>query len=200
MARAPVYRKDFGVRAHSVFGALGLRPPVAQHSTAERDLFQRVAAGARTIVEIGVAEGGSAWDMRTVMHPDGRLVLIDPYPRVAGINLTSLTARRLVNGVDRGSVEWVHALSHDAVRDWRGEIDVLVIDGDHSYAATRRDFEDWSPHVAATGAILFHDAVLGAPWMSMAYGSAQFVAELRESASPWRFAESADSLAVFRRA
>jgi predicted O-methyltransferase YrrM len=200
MARAPVYRKDFRLRGHSVFGALGLRPPIAQHSTAERDLFQKVAAGAHTIVEIGVAEGGSAWDMRSVMHPDGRLVLIDPYPRVAGINLSSVTARRLVNRLERGSVEWVHALSHDAVRDWRGAIDVLVIDGDHSYEATRRDFEDWSPHVAPTGAILFHDAVLGAPWMSMAYGSAQFVAELRESGSPWRFAESADSLAVFRRA
>jgi predicted O-methyltransferase YrrM len=200
MARGPAYRQDFGVRAHSVFGALGLRPPVAQHSTAERDLFQRVAAGARTIVEIGVAEGGSAWDMRTVMDPGGRLVLIDPYPRVAGVNLSSITARRLVNRAPRGTVEWVHALSHDAVRGWRGEIDVLVIDGDHSYDATRRDFEDWSPHVAGTGAILFHDAVLGPPWMSMEFGSAQFVAELREADSPWRFAESADSLAVFRRA
>jgi predicted O-methyltransferase YrrM len=199
MSRPPAYRQDFGWRSHSVFGALSLRPAVAQHSTAERDLMRKVATGARAIVEIGVAEGGSAFDMREVMDPRGVLTLIDPYPRVAGVNLSSFTARRLVHGVDRGRVSWMHELSHDAVQRWSGEIDVLLIDGDHSYDATRQDFEDWSPFVVAGGTILFHDAVMDAPWMTEDFGSARFVAELREAGGPWRLAESADSLAAFRR-
>jgi hypothetical protein len=133
------------------------------------------------------------------MDASGTLYLIDPYPRVAGLNLSSITARRLVESVDRGSVVWLHEFSHDAVARWDRPIDVLVIDGDHSYEATRQDFEDWSPHVVQDGAILFHDAMLEASWMNESFGSARFVAELRESDSPWKLAESADSLAVFRR-
>jgi predicted O-methyltransferase YrrM len=177
-----------------------LRPAVAQHSPAESELLKRTAAGVHSIVEIGVAEGGSAWDMRSVMDPDGTIVLIDPYPRVLGVNLSSVTARRLLNGEDRGRVIWLHQFSSDAVRDWEGQIDLLLIDGDHSYEATRDDFESWSPFVAPEGAILFHDALLGAPWMTDEFGSAQFVAELQRSDSPWRLVDSADSMGAFRRA
>ena len=197
MATAPAYREDYGWRAHSVFGALNLRPAVAQHSEAEAALLQRTAERARTIVEIGVAEGGSAWDMRTTMDPAGRLVLIDPYPRRLGLNLSSITARRLVDGVGRGRVEWRHELSSETVRDWDEPIDVLLIDGDHSYEATREDFESWSPFV--TGTILFHDALLSAPWMTEDFGSARFVSELMASDSPWHLVDRADSMGAFRR-
>ena len=200
MAAAPAYRHDFGWRAHSVFGALNLRPAVAQHSDAEARLLKRTAAGARMIVEIGVAEGGSAWDMRSTMDPDGTLVLIDPYPRRLGLNLSSITARRLVNKVDRGRAVWRHELSSEAVGDWSEPIDVLLIDGDHSYEATREDFESWSPFVTPDGTILFHDALLDAPWMTEEFGSARFVGELMASDSPWRLVDRADSMGAFRRA
>ena len=36
MPGPPAYRADFSVRNHTLFGALGLRPAIAQHSTAER--------------------------------------------------------------------------------------------------------------------------------------------------------------------
>jgi predicted O-methyltransferase YrrM len=194
------YRTDYGWRAHSVFGALGLRPAVAQHSEAEAALLQRLARDQREIVEIGVAEGGSAWDMRSTMSPQGRLTLIDPYPRVAGINLTSFTARRLVDRAPNGKVEWRTAFSHDVVGTWGAPIDLLLIDGDHSYAATREDFEDWSPHVAPAGKIIFHDALLDAPWMTTDFGSHKFVTELQETDGEWKLTDNADSMAVFTRA
>ncbi len=40
---------------------------------------------------------------------------------------------------------------------WSGPIRLLFIDGDHSYAASRADWECWSRHVVPGGIIAFHD-------------------------------------------
>jgi predicted O-methyltransferase YrrM len=195
-----LHRADLGWRNSTIAGALRLRPALAQHSAAEGALIERLAAGARSIVEIGVAEGGSAWHARRVMDPGGRIVLIDTYPRRFGLNLSSIIARRLVGRESRGTVEWRHERSDVTSRTWSAPIDFLFIDGDHAYEAVKRDFEEWSPHVTPDGVVLFHDALVEAPWMDAGYGSARFVAELRERGEGWRLADSADSLAAFKRA
>jgi predicted O-methyltransferase YrrM len=197
--RAPAHRRDFGWRASTVTGVLRLRPPVAQISEAEGALIERCSDGARRLVQIGVAEGGSAWHARRTMDPDGTLHLIDTYPRVAGLNLSSIIAKRLVDSVPRGHVEWIRARSDEAVRGWSLPIDFLFIDGDHAYDAVRRDWADWVPHVAPRGRVGLHDALLDAEWMDASYGSARFVGELLEPGSGWRLAERADSLAVVER-
>ena len=200
MTEPVLYRAELGWRGSTIAGALRLRPAIAQHTPAEGAAIERHAAGARTIVEIGVAEGGSAWHARRVMHPNGRLVLIDTYPKRWGVNLSSITARRLVARESRGTVEWRHERSDEAIRSFEGEIDFLLIDGDHDYEPVKRDWEDWSPRVAPGGAVAFHDALVGAPWMDESFGSARFVKELLEREDGWKLVDSADSLAVFKRA
>jgi len=47
--------------------------------------------------------------------------------------------------------------SVSAARRWEGPIRLLFIDADHSYEASRMDFEAWSPHVVPGGLVAFHD-------------------------------------------
>ena len=51
----------------------------------------------------------------------------------------------------------VEACSTAAAATWSKPIRLLFIDGDHSFAASKKDFETWSPHVVPDGLIAFHD-------------------------------------------
>lgn len=41
-----------------------------------------------------------------------------------------------------------------------GPVDMLFIDGDHSYAGVTRDIQAWLPHLRSGGLVLFHDTGL----------------------------------------
>jgi len=47
--------------------------------------------------------------------------------------------------------------SGEAIEGWELPIRLLFIDGDHSYAVSKQDFELWSPFVVPGGIIIFHD-------------------------------------------
>jgi predicted O-methyltransferase YrrM len=164
-------------------------------------MLRELAREAGVIVEIGVAEGGSAWEAAQVMRPDATLHLIDPYFRrtMGGFVPARVIARRLVDSVARGPVSWHECFSHEAVEGWANSIDFLFIDGDHTYDGVRRDFEEWTPHLAAGGSVALHDARLQSGWTRPEHGPARLLAEL--AASPaWAVTGGVDSLAVLRRA
>jgi hypothetical protein len=47
--------------------------------------------------------------------------------------------------------------SHDQAQLWQEPIDLLFLDGDHSYDSVRQDFEDWAPAGAPGGFLCLHD-------------------------------------------
>lgn len=199
-----------GLRAVAL--ATGLIPPRTMHSAAEAALLQRLAAGARYVVEIGVYEGSSALVLCEALDAGAELHLIDPFPRQSGAALVSgwrgsATATQLA--VRRGSrrdgpaIRWHIERSQVVGRDWTGPtLDLVFIDGDHFGPACREDWDVWHPHVRRGGFIAFHDARLGQPEGGGGPGPTSVVDELfrgPEPAADWTIAHEVDTTFVVQR-
>jgi predicted O-methyltransferase YrrM len=51
----------------------------------------------------------------------------------------------------------LRGIAHETAKKWSLPIDLLFIDGDHSYEAVRTDIEDWVKFVKSGGIVIFHD-------------------------------------------
>ena len=164
-------------------------------------MLRRYATNRTRLVEIGVAEGGGAWELRQAMAEDATLFLVDPYhlSRARRLSPARLVARRLVKSVPRGHVRWLELFSHEAAQGWTGSIDFLFIDGDHSLPAVRQDWDDWVPHVTFDGIVALHDAAVSAEWVDPSTGPAVLVREILAS-TDWKQIDEVDSLIILSRA
>lgn len=187
----------YGWRARSIFAALHLRPVNAQLSAAESALLQRWAKNRRVVVEVGVAEGGSAAEIREVMHPEGQMYLVDPYHLSGTFRFTQRVARRAVDSVDRGRVTWIEDFSLPAAERWDHPIDFLFIDGDHSVEGARRDWDAWSRWVVTGGLVALHDAATAAPGVDENCGPARIARAAIENPR-WQIVDQADTTIVLQ--
>lgn len=54
-------------------------------------------------------------------------------------------------------INWIERDSYDVGMEWEGEIDLLIVDGDHSPEGVTRDCDAWLRHVRDGGLVMFHD-------------------------------------------
>jgi predicted O-methyltransferase YrrM len=132
------------------------------------------------------------------MDPTGELWLVDPFhlSRTPVFNTGLMAARRTLAKSRNGSVHFLQSLSVEALASWDGtSLDLVFIDGDHSYEAVRADWEGWSKFVRPNGAVAFHDAI-SAP--GHPEGPVRFIDETFRKTSPagWRIAEEVGTLVV----
>jgi len=190
---------------HPVFNLLGLRGIIQQHTEAENELLKKYSRNAKVIVEIGVAEGGSALTLRSVAQDDGELFLIDPYKpgRIPYINLTKVVAKKSVNSSNsKCKVKWIEMYSYQASKYWSKSIDFLFIDGDHSYQGCVKDWQDWSPFVKRNGYVCFHDArIFEGGWTLQSWGPVKFVNQYFRISKNynWIIVKEVDSLVVVQK-
>jgi hypothetical protein len=138
-------------------------------SIEESAWLYRNARGMKTIVEIGSYRGKSCVLLASG-EPEARVTAIDPhYGRGdrGQVVYDPEDARRMNEALSRHGVAdrvtHVVAESHAARADWGlthpgpGLIDLLWIDGDHSYDGVATDLDDWAGLVRVGGLIAGHD-------------------------------------------
>jgi predicted O-methyltransferase YrrM len=137
------------------------------------------------ILEIGVGYGGTLYLLARAAAPRARLAAVDLPPEPARYH----QSKELLFQVFRSRGQRIRTFptgSHDpgtlaAVTRFLGNrIDVLLIDGDHTYDGVATDYRMYGPLVRSGGLIAFHDIVPG-PHEKVGE-VARFWAELKEAA------------------
>lgn len=105
-----------------------------------------------TVVEIGSDRGGSFYAWCQIADPDGLLISVDLPGGEFGVFSEDVIDVMRSYATGRQRVETIVGSSHDPatlarLRGILGErpIDLLFIDGDHSYSGVRADFEQYAP-------------------------------------------------------
>lgn len=110
----------------------------------------------KTVVEIGVAMGGTTYLLANAIPSVWKVIGVDFFPR----------NRRALKSVIREGVRMDFVTGNSSspetvakVKDILGgrEVDLLLIDGDHAYDAAFKDYEAYRPLVRNGGWIAFHD-------------------------------------------
>ncbi len=137
---------------------------IIQHRDEARKAFALMQAirPCMRFLEIGSRKGGSLYVYAGACEPGAKIVAVDPSierrPRIV--------LRRVVQALEAEGYDmtWIRAESQElgALQGVQGafgneSIDVLHIDGDHSYDAVSRDYQIYSPLVRTGGVIILHD-------------------------------------------
>ena len=146
-------------------------------------------------VEIGSARGLSACYIGLALKSlnQGKLYAIDPHTQTSWNDQDSTdTFKILQNNLKAFGVQEqviiLREYSDQTAKTWKQPIDLLFIDGDHSYKGVKTDWELFAPLVKKFGIVVFHDTMWelqpDPAWQRSDMGVPRFVDELRADGYP----------------
>jgi predicted O-methyltransferase YrrM len=125
----------------------------------------------RIVLEIGTANGGTFFLYTKLANPNALIISIDlPSGLFGGGNIfnRSIFLKSFTSGYQK--IKTIQKDSHNphALKKVKKilkkrKIDLLFIDGDHTYKGVKKDFEMYAPLVKKGGIIAFHDIVIAPP-------------------------------------
>lgn len=119
----------------------------------------------QTIVELGVDYGFSTFCFANALqnqNSKGIIYGIDLFQgdQHTGYRNTYEQVKQNIALHDLRNIEIIKADFTEISKIWSKPIDILHIDGLHTYDAVKNDFQCWSPFVKEDGIILFHDVAV----------------------------------------
>jgi predicted O-methyltransferase YrrM len=182
-----------------MFSSNQLNHGVASLQFDEAALLYRLARNVDTgpIAEIGRFKGGSTVVFATALPAGAELWSYDLHvalrPDMSGEQLDA----ELDDALRRLRVrDKVHLLVGDSrtIDPPPAPLELLFVDGDHSYEGAKADFERWGAFVRPDGHLLFHDAVDTGGYGNVYPGVSRAVAEV---GAGWKRMPGAGSIAHF---
>ncbi len=116
----------------------------------------------KVVVEIGSYLGASASFLAAAMErfsPQSRLYCVDTWQNDAMDEAKRDTYDRFLQNTMKHAhrIHPMRGQSIDVATNFPDRIDLLFIDGDHSYAAVKGDWTHWSPHLHSDACVAMHD-------------------------------------------
>ncbi len=120
----------------------------------------------KTIVELGTHKGTSLWSFAQAAKDGAVNTEIFAVDTWQGEEHAGFYGEEIFEGVKkikekfypRVKISLLRKTFDEAAKNFKGgSIDLLHIDGLHTYEAVKHDFETWLPKVKKDGAIMFHD-------------------------------------------
>jgi len=113
------------------------------------------------VVEVGSYLGKSTVAMAAAVKPNVMVWAVDMWDNrnMGKIEAKDTFPEFLKNTEEyRGSViAYIRKPSVEAAATWTGEIDLLLIDADHTYEGALADLDGWVPHLKRGGVLIMHD-------------------------------------------
>ena len=181
---------------------MGLARAETQTTESERRALEDAVVGRHRVVEMGVWHGVTTARLKAAMDPGGTLYAVDPFqPGRLGVSLQALIARREVSRARGANVRWVRLTGVEAAPpvSAEGNVDVVFIDGDHSYEGLAADWNAWADAVIAGGVMALHDSASTALRPIDDAGSVRFTREKVMVDPRFERVGLVDSLTLWRR-
>ncbi len=149
----------------------------------------------KIIVELGTYKGTSIFSMAQAVKDEKlktKLYAIDTWQ---GDHQSGFYDRKILNGVKKiikryYKLTYINLIQEDfdkALKSFKKQnIDLLHIDGLHTYKAVKHDFENWTPLVSKNGMIILHDISV----TKDDFGVYKLWKELKQKYKNWEFVHS----------
>lgn len=125
----------------------------------EHEAMHYAAYTAGLAIEIGCFQG---WTSRYLARYCGELICIDPWDGEQDGSDERIYQAFLKNTAEFDNITVIRAKSQDAkVDQYKGKVDLIFVDGLHTYDGCITDLRKFEPLLSDTGTIFVHDAFDG---------------------------------------